>query len=317
MEDRISKLSDKILVKILTLLPARRDAIVTSVLSRRWRYLWTCISNLNFDGNQYMMNKKKNLIYDANSEVHKFINWVNNSINRKIHNCEIDMFRVYFDLDRSSTSSIDSWVKFAMGKNGLRIFALEFPQFGGFRRYTPCYVLRKQVFDCQDNVSFNSLEVLCFTCVDLNDDVFGYLLRKCSVLKRLEVHGSSTMVNPRVAGPSLALKHLRLRNCENIESIEICYAGNLVSFYCCCYNPDTRLVIKDVPMLVEVYFHCYRYKDVGNVFTTLSCCLWQLQILQLNISIQVSVCVHRVFHIIIIIICLVFFNFWVCSSGHC
>nr|XP_048319113.1 FBD-associated F-box protein At4g10400-like isoform X1 [Ziziphus jujuba var. spinosa] len=286
MEDYISELPQEIQVKILSLLPAGRDAIVTSVLSKRWRYLWTRVCNLNFDGYRYMMNRKIKGTYKSDSEAPKFIKWVNSIID--YHNGQIDSFSVYFDLDRRSTSSIDKWVKFAMGKIGsLRSFALEFPELGGFRRSSPCYYLHRRVFDSQENVSFNSLKVLRFNCVDLNDEVFHFLLHNCSALERFEVRGSSEMVNLSVTGPSLALKHLELQNCEYIERIEICDTQNLVSFYCCCDNPDTILVIRDVPMLAEVYFHCSRYRDVvGSVFTTLSDCLWQLQILQLNISHQ-------------------------------
>ncbi|XP_038688810.1 putative F-box/LRR-repeat protein At4g15060 [Tripterygium wilfordii] len=43
----ISKLPDVILQRILSFLPTK-DAVKTSVLSRRWEYLWTSIPNLEF-----------------------------------------------------------------------------------------------------------------------------------------------------------------------------------------------------------------------------------------------------------------------------
>ncbi|XP_038688809.1 putative FBD-associated F-box protein At5g56700 [Tripterygium wilfordii] len=45
----ISKLPDAILQRILSFLPTK-DAVKTSVLSRRWEYLWTSIPNLEFIG---------------------------------------------------------------------------------------------------------------------------------------------------------------------------------------------------------------------------------------------------------------------------
>ncbi|WKA00559.1 hypothetical protein VitviT2T_018901 [Vitis vinifera] len=47
-EDRISKLPNEILVSILSRVTLR-EAALTCFLSKRWRYLWTYISVLNFD----------------------------------------------------------------------------------------------------------------------------------------------------------------------------------------------------------------------------------------------------------------------------
>ncbi|XP_065862295.1 F-box protein At4g09920-like isoform X2 [Euphorbia lathyris] len=45
--DRISKLPDEIIGKILSYLPTK-EAMATSVLSKRWEYLWTLTSDLDF-----------------------------------------------------------------------------------------------------------------------------------------------------------------------------------------------------------------------------------------------------------------------------
>ncbi|BBH09776.1 F-box/RNI-like superfamily protein [Prunus dulcis] len=48
--DRISALPDEILVSILSLLPLK-EAAATSILSRRWQYVWMSTMVLNFDAN--------------------------------------------------------------------------------------------------------------------------------------------------------------------------------------------------------------------------------------------------------------------------
>ncbi|XP_040369631.1 probable FBD-associated F-box protein At5g38565 isoform X2 [Rosa chinensis] len=48
MVDRISGLPDEILVSILSLLPLK-EAQATSILSRRWQYVWAYCTTLNFD----------------------------------------------------------------------------------------------------------------------------------------------------------------------------------------------------------------------------------------------------------------------------
>lgn len=47
-EDRISRLPDPILCHILSFLPARH-AVATCILSSRWKFVWTWLSNLCFD----------------------------------------------------------------------------------------------------------------------------------------------------------------------------------------------------------------------------------------------------------------------------
>lgn len=50
-EDQISQLDDQVLITILSLLTVK-EAERTCVLSKRWRYLWTFTSCLNFEALQ-------------------------------------------------------------------------------------------------------------------------------------------------------------------------------------------------------------------------------------------------------------------------
>lgn len=49
--DRISKLPDAVLVKILSSLPTTKDVVATSVLSKQWRSLWKMVPKLTFSYN--------------------------------------------------------------------------------------------------------------------------------------------------------------------------------------------------------------------------------------------------------------------------
>ncbi|CAL8172415.1 unnamed protein product [Prunus armeniaca] len=47
-EDRISKLPQEVVVRIVSLLTLK-EAAATSILSRRWRYVWASTTTLNLD----------------------------------------------------------------------------------------------------------------------------------------------------------------------------------------------------------------------------------------------------------------------------
>ncbi|KAF3452282.1 hypothetical protein FNV43_RR02715 [Rhamnella rubrinervis] len=108
-----------------------------------------------------------------------------------------------------------------------------------------------------DEVGFKSLKVLNLVGVNVDGEVIEYLLSNCLLLERLQVTHSSKLANLRVVGSSrpssLALKHLEIKLCRGIRTVEICDAENLVSL-CCdrCELKPMGLVIRNVPMLVDL-----------------------------------------------------------------
>lgn len=79
-KDRISNLPDPILHYILSLSsPKTIDVGRTSVLGRRWRYLWNSIPYLDLDLENFFWPRLKNLVMDYGrlTDAFKgFINWV-------------------------------------------------------------------------------------------------------------------------------------------------------------------------------------------------------------------------------------------------
>ncbi|XP_060667863.1 putative FBD-associated F-box protein At5g38570 [Ziziphus jujuba] len=224
-EDRFTGLPENILVRIVCLLPLK-DAVATSVLSKRWQYIWTWTNNLDFDGDQIIDR------YQQRNERGNFIT--------------------------------------------LRVRVLEL-----LECYCPGNTTSSFVFP-----SNKFLKILSLDCVQVSQEVLESLLSKYPLLERLEVLHSDALINLRIRGPSLALKHLKLKNCYNVESIEICDAVNLVSFqYCNCHDPlddpPLRLVLRNAPKLVNVDISLFNVNYLHHAFATILCCISHLQILHL------------------------------------
>ncbi|CAA0836605.1 Unknown protein [Striga hermonthica] len=286
-EDYISSLTDDILVSILSRVKLK-EAAVTSILSRRWRYVWTHLARFNFNGNK-MLDKTAANRKLKSSERPKYINWVNRVVRQ--HKGEIvDSVRICFDLDKSSKCALDNWVKFAISK-GVQRLELDLLENSEtlrqpMRNYTFPYkqLCKKMSMKNVMRPNFGQmkccLKALSLKCVTVSEEAFDCILSECPLLKYLSIHGSGDLVNVKVCRPSLMLKHLEIVFCLGIETIEISNV-NLVSFSY--LGPGIDLVINNVPMLDEISIGEGYSGLENNVFGQLSCCLYQLEVLTLEI----------------------------------
>ncbi|KAL3653484.1 hypothetical protein CASFOL_003165 [Castilleja foliolosa] len=279
-EDYISPLPNDILVSILSRLTLK-EAAITSNLSRRWHYLWTLTAGLDFDTNNILDRitaDPKSLI----SERPKYINWVNRVVRQ--HKGEIlDSVRICFDLDKTSKCAIDNWVKFAVSK-GVQRLELELLENGEtlrqpVRNYTfPYKQLSKGLLS--NFARMKCLKALSLKCVNVCEQALDFILTSCPVLRFLSIHGSGELVRVKISGQSLMLKYLEIVFCLGIETIEISNV-NLVSFSY--LGPGINLIINNVPMLDEISIGEGYSGLENNVFGQLSCCIYQLEVLTLDI----------------------------------
>ncbi|KAJ0435479.1 putative F-box domain, FBD domain, leucine-rich repeat domain superfamily [Helianthus annuus] len=102
VEDRLSGLPEEIHSHILSLMPTKY-AVRTSILSKRWRYSWMFVTNLDFD------------------DVHiDPIHTVDRAL-ESYQMSQVELFRLHFSKIRAPESKVSSWIDWAVRLNVQRL----------------------------------------------------------------------------------------------------------------------------------------------------------------------------------------------------
>ncbi|XP_059657256.1 putative F-box/LRR-repeat protein At3g18150 [Cornus florida] len=252
----------------------------SSLLSKRWRYVWTYITDLNFDASHIIYGLE---LEDKELEEGRpfYLSWVNQVLN-SYNGPTIDQFIVQFDLDETCRFDIDNWVNFANEKRVKRL-DLDLFQFG---RTTEGYNFpdTDQITNHLHSLSLgftrcNSLTNLLLKDVNVTGQVLEDFLTNCPFSEQLSVAKSECLVNLKVH--SLKLKRLEITYCFNVESIEIS-AMNLVSFNY--FGPKISQPFKTVKELVELNIGGDYYDYLIYNFFEISSYLSHLESLTLNMT---------------------------------
>ncbi|KAJ9541815.1 hypothetical protein OSB04_028321, partial [Centaurea solstitialis] len=220
-DDLVSRLSDDVLVSILSYMPIKYAA-ATSILLRRWRHVWCQTARLDFEDKE-RLNKPRSQLHAKRI---KYINWVNRIIR-----------------------AIDKWTEFAISKAFQR---LELDLEGGFYSNVN-YVFPDKIFASKCELSlkrssnFNIpvkpkatvmevkfLKALILKCVDVNDECLKKILTNCPVLEHLSICHSRNLTKAKVHGKALALKDLEIISCDRL----------IISFSCTKFNMQVSMLPK-------------------------------------------------------------------------
>ncbi|KAK9667293.1 hypothetical protein RND81_14G245800 [Saponaria officinalis] len=288
VKDRISELPDEILVDCLSLLDMK-SAAQTSILSKRWRYLWTHLSTLDFDPELMYPQEFKTFWKNEEYETSKYFGWINQVVS--VHRgTSIDKFRVHSRYVTSYAARFDKWVKFALSKRVkelvLNLIGIGRSEKGyplGFEtlRYPPCYT------------GITAIQSLHLRYVNVSDEFLQFLMSHCHHLERLYLQ-AIPLSNLKVQSSKLKYLSIIMRSSSELEEVEI-DAENLLYFL---YDDarregGPRMVFRSVPKLVETDFRGGLCQFPFPIFEKLS--LFSGQLCKLSLDIDVSVAIYTSF----------------------
>ncbi|CAA7028103.1 unnamed protein product [Microthlaspi erraticum] len=181
--DRISNLSDDLLLKIVSSLPTK-DVVATMILSKRWRFLWTMLPKLDFD---YGSERDP-------SQYRKYIKYVDRSL---VLNRAPVLETLKFKVGPCcSSEDLATWIRMGMVREVREIEtfdtncyhrSIELPK--TLYTYEKLEVLKlaaSMTLDVPSDVCFPSLKTLHLICVEhKTEESHRMLLSGCPVLEEL------------------------------------------------------------------------------------------------------------------------------------
>ncbi|KAJ0797049.1 putative F-box domain, leucine-rich repeat domain superfamily, F-box-like domain superfamily [Helianthus annuus] len=198
----ISNLPDHILQLILSGLPTFEEAVRTSVLSTRWRYMWTSLPSLDLDCTRRLTNFKKN-------EFKEFVYWV--LVNKTL---DLDSFRLccgsYYNM-----STVGRWIHAAVMRK-VKLLDLSFSP-----RVEDDEVIKLPHSLALMVLELNSVELL-------NGDSVQQFLKNCPLLEDLSL---VDCLLPSIDDLCISCLNLKTLKIDNRKMLDESYDGRYVCFY--------------------------------------------------------------------------------------
>ena len=254
MADLTGRLPEDILSSIISLISVR-EAATTSILSKRWRYLWTTSSILDLDPKNMLghflnlNNFKSQHIQWKQKQKGRFVRWANHILELYAGK-KVDSFRVEYPLGSDHGCDVDRWIQFAidMQVHNLSINLLEhhlsdlsrelykFPYWLFDQAGKQSKIKHLSLNFCSPSVpanfnALNSLSSLSLTKTCLNQENVDNILTGCPSLEWFSISNSSCPFHLKLPSGCrfLRLRHLRIFRCDPLEKVEIHDAISIAS----------------------------------------------------------------------------------------
>ncbi|XP_058183589.1 F-box/FBD/LRR-repeat protein At1g13570-like isoform X2 [Rhododendron vialii] len=217
-KDIISDLPRNIIESILQRMPVR-DAARTSILSSKWRYFWTTISQLVLD-NQFFeetLRIKPIVQLELAKAVEKIL---------LLHNGPIQKFVLCLPvISFNGRSDIDHWILF-LSRNGIKDFTLDNSTNTPYEMHSCIYSCREltrlKLINCivkppRELSGFQNVVELHFKSVAFGKNMLRTLLSRSGLLEMLIIYGCSGIGHLNIHARNLELLVLNRNN--GIESL--------------------------------------------------------------------------------------------------
>ncbi|KAK1259744.1 F-box/LRR-repeat protein [Acorus gramineus] len=261
MKDRLAELPDNVLHSIISLLPMR-DAVRTTILSRKWSSIGKFLPNLDFQssnilGNRFSLEDSRKLDCEGKKTYFlerklNFVRAVNQFLQLRSHGMKIESMRICFSLGVDHASHLDRWIEhtFASGIEKLDIELIDdfeaislekyyvFPLHKLVHEKVACLsslkILRLQCLVMRhppDFYGLKSLTTLSLDDVDVTDGDILKILSKCPLLEQLYLW-SPSFINLDIPSCCSRLKYLDVKQSRKLENVSI-NAPNVTNFIFC------------------------------------------------------------------------------------
>ncbi|XP_021744367.1 F-box protein At4g22280-like [Chenopodium quinoa] len=240
--DNFSRLSDDIIVCHILSRLSLREAVTTSVLSRRWRNLWT-----ESIGSKLIFSYPATHDYDSRLRLRQPI--LEKGISRilEVVKPTFDELTIRFSFNSTTGSSyqaVDRWVQIALENKVTRLH-LDFSSLTSPKIYTFPAIHKISAIN-----EIHNLRDVCLKSINVSGEVIDWMLSNCPSLERLAVWESRFLHKIRVCTESSKLKSLEFVDCY-YQRIQIS-SPNLI---CLRYSSgfEECLQLDYVPLLSQLY----------------------------------------------------------------
>ncbi|KAF5466490.1 hypothetical protein F2P56_016410 [Juglans regia] len=242
--DRISELPEPILQQILSLLPMKQG-LQTSVLSKRWRHVWTNFPVLEFDRTFFdakISNRSdtRESIPERQRKIDELFNFVEQTllIHRNLKGIRRFTLEISFH-DPELASLFDRWIGYLLESNVYELkLGILVLRNGEWYNLPGAVLAAKSVTMltlsyCKlrlpySDIKLLSLKKLSLVDVYIEDEIFQNLVARCPMIEDMNLSGCCGLKSFEVFG-LLKLKSVEVKNNRELEKVEM-QALNLQSF---------------------------------------------------------------------------------------
>ncbi|OUZ99936.1 F-box domain [Macleaya cordata] len=274
-EDRISELSDALLLHILSFLPTK-SVVSTCILSKRWRYLYTSIPILDFRewrspfSSPVSTSSKEDCLLNTK----KFMNFLDRLLLSPLHYHQHDVIIQKFCLSCDNffdKSRVIDWISTLLIRRkveelSLSIYIKDFmfpPCFFTCETLTMLELEMQVILNLPKSISFPRLKILRLKYIMFVDDkLTERFFSNCPVLEELILTQCSWMGLENFCISAPALKRLIINGSLFAFPglYEVCvikiYAPNLLSLECIDAVPKDYVLLHSFSSLVDANIDC-------------------------------------------------------------